>query len=139
MDRKTRATSSARRPAAAPDGGCTVHRTDAAVADGSRCSGEQWLYELKLSEPVRYSAPLDADLPVLNQAVKARGFEGLLAKQCTSVYAPGLRMGAWMKMRVNRGYGFVIGGYTRGTNTFDALIFRSTFLGGNGWVHLAVR
>jgi hypothetical protein len=42
-------------------------------------------------------------------------------------------MGAWMKMRVNRGYGFVIGGYTRGTKTFDALIFRPTFLGGNGW------
>ena len=28
-----------------------------------------------------------------------------------------------MKMRVNRGQEFVIGGYTRGTNTFDALIF----------------
>jgi hypothetical protein len=43
------------------------------------------------------------------------------------------------EMRVNRGYGFVIGGYTRGTKTFDALIFRPTFLGGNGWGHLAVR
>jgi bifunctional non-homologous end joining protein LigD len=28
-----------------------------------------------------------------------------------------------MKMRVNRGQEFVIGGYTRGTATFDALIF----------------
>ena len=28
-----------------------------------------------------------------------------------------------MKMRVNRGQEFVIGGYTRGTKTFDALIF----------------
>jgi ATP-dependent DNA ligase len=28
-----------------------------------------------------------------------------------------------MKMRVNRGQEFVIGGYTVGTNTFDALIF----------------
>jgi ATP dependent DNA ligase-like protein len=27
---------------------------------------------------------------------------------------------AWMKMRVNRGQEFVIGGYTRGTRTFDA-------------------
>lgn len=77
----------------------------------------------KLPEPVRYSAPLDADLPVLIQSVKAHGFEGLVAKRCSSVYEPGLRSGAWMKMRVNRGQEFVIGGYTRGTKTFDALVF----------------
>jgi bifunctional non-homologous end joining protein LigD len=76
----------------------------------------------KLSEPVRYSAPLDADLPVLIQSVKVHGFEGLVAKRCNSVYEPGLRSGAWMKMRVNRGQEFVIGGYTRGTKTFDALV-----------------
>ena len=77
----------------------------------------------KLPEPVRYSAPLDAELPVLIQSVKAHGFEGLVAKRWNSPYEPGLRSGAWMKMRVNRGQEFVIGGYTRGTKTFDALIF----------------
>ena len=77
----------------------------------------------KLSEPIRYASSLDADLPVLIQSVKEQGFEGLVAKRRTSVYEPGLRSGAWMKMRVNRGQEFVIGGYTRGTNTFDALIF----------------
>ena len=77
----------------------------------------------KLAEPVRYSAPLDADLPVLIQSVKAHGFEGLVAKRTTSAYESGLRSGAWMKMRVNRGQEFVIGGYTRGTKTFDALVF----------------
>lgn len=50
-----------------------------------------------LAEPVRYSAPLDADLPVLVQSVKVHGFEGLVAKRCTSVYEAGLRTGAWMK------------------------------------------
>ena len=34
----------------------------------------------KLPEPIRYSAPLDADLPVLIQSVKVHGFEGLVAK-----------------------------------------------------------
>jgi DNA ligase D-like protein (predicted ligase) len=77
----------------------------------------------KLSEPVRYTSSLDADLPVLVQSVKEQGFEGLVAKRRNSVYEPGLRTGAWMKMRVNRGQEFVIGGYTRGTRTFDALIF----------------
>ena len=76
-----------------------------------------------LGEPVRYAAPLEADLPSLIHAVKAQGFEGLVAKRSSSVYEPGLRSGAWMKMRVNRGQEFVIGGYTRGTNSFDALIF----------------
>jgi len=77
----------------------------------------------KLPEPVRYSAPLDADLDILIQSVKVHGFEGLVAKRRSSVYQAGLRTGAWMKMRVNRGQEFVIGGYTRGTHTFDALIF----------------
>jgi DNA ligase D-like protein (predicted ligase) len=77
----------------------------------------------KLSEPVRYTSSLDAALPVLVQSVKEQGFEGLVAKRRNSVYEPGLRTGAWMKMRVNRGQEFVIGGYTRGTKTFDALIF----------------
>jgi bifunctional non-homologous end joining protein LigD len=77
----------------------------------------------KLMEPVRYSPSLDAALPVLVQSVRAQRFEGLVAKRRSSVYEPGRRTGAWMKMRVNRGQEFVIGGYTRGTKTFDALIF----------------
>jgi DNA ligase D-like protein (predicted ligase) len=77
----------------------------------------------KLAEPVRYAAPLDSDLPTLIQSVKAHGFEGLVAKQSASIYQPGLRSGAWMKMRVNRAQEFVIGGYTHGTRTFDALVF----------------
>ena len=77
----------------------------------------------KLREPVRYASAFDASLDVLIQSVKAQGFEGLVAKRRSSVYEPGLRSGAWMKMRVNRGQEFVIGGYTRGTATFDALIF----------------
>jgi bifunctional non-homologous end joining protein LigD len=77
----------------------------------------------KLADPVRYAAPLDAALPVLIQSVKAQGLEGLVAKRRSSIYEPGLRSGAWMKMRVNRGQEFVIGGYTRGTTTFDALVF----------------
>jgi bifunctional non-homologous end joining protein LigD len=76
----------------------------------------------KLAEPVRYSEPLDADLTVLVQSVKAHGLEGLVAKRRDSVYEAGLRSGAWMKMRVNRGQEFVIGGYTRGTTAFDAMV-----------------
>jgi DNA ligase D-like protein (predicted ligase) len=76
-----------------------------------------------LVEPARYAAPLEASLPVLIHSVKAQGFEGLVAKRLDSRYEPGLRTGAWLKMRVNRRQEFVIGGYTVGGNPFDALIF----------------
>jgi ATP-dependent DNA ligase len=55
-------------------------------------------------------------------AVKAQGFEGLVAKRRDSKYEPGLRSGAWRKMRVNQGQELVIGGYTTSVNNFDALI-----------------
>jgi bifunctional non-homologous end joining protein LigD len=77
----------------------------------------------RLAEPCRYAGPLDASLPVLVESIKAHGLEGLVAKRRDSRYEPGHRSGAWMKMRVNRGQEFVIGGYTRGTTTFDAVVF----------------
>jgi DNA ligase D-like protein (predicted ligase) len=76
----------------------------------------------KLAEPVRHVGAIDAPLRDLVHSVREQGLEGLVAKRRTSRYEPGLRSGAWMKMRVNRGQEFVIGGYTLGTNTFDALI-----------------
>ena len=75
-----------------------------------------------LSEPVRYTGELRAQLRDLIHSVKAQGLEGLVAKRRNSTYEPGLRSGAWMKMRVNRGQEFVIGGYTLGTKSFDALV-----------------
>jgi bifunctional non-homologous end joining protein LigD len=77
----------------------------------------------KLQEPVRYLPPFDAPWPDLIAAVRTQGLEGLVAKRRGSAYEPGMRSGAWQKMRVNRGQEFVIGGYTRDTKTFDALVF----------------
>jgi bifunctional non-homologous end joining protein LigD len=77
----------------------------------------------KLKEPVRYSSTLNATLPELIRAVKTSGLEGLVAKRADSPYESGLRTGKWQKMRLNRGQEFVIGGYTVGGTTFDALVF----------------
>ena len=77
----------------------------------------------RLTDPVRYAGPLAATLPVLIESVKTQGLEGLVAKRLDSRYESGLRTGAWQKMRINRGQEFVVGGYTVGANTFDALIF----------------
>jgi DNA ligase D-like protein (predicted ligase) len=75
-----------------------------------------------LTEPVRCPGELTASLADLIASVKVHGFEGLVAKRRDSRYEAGQRSGAWQKMRVNRGQELVIGGYTIGTNTFDAVI-----------------
>ena len=105
---------------------------DVLVLEGRDLTGETFdrrreILERKivptLAEPVRYAGALDASLRELIHSVKAQGLEGLVAKRRDSRYEPGLRSGAWMKMRINQGQEFIIGGYTFGTKTFDALIF----------------
>jgi ATP-dependent DNA ligase len=75
----------------------------------------------KLTEPIRYSPVLDGSLKDLTASVKAQGLEGLIAKRRDGRYEPGQRSGSWRKMRINQGQEFVIGGYTVGGATFDAL------------------
>jgi ATP-dependent DNA ligase len=77
----------------------------------------------RLHEPIRYSPDLDATVPDLIRSVREQGLEGLVAKRRSSVYESGQRSGAWLKMRMNRGQEFVIGGYTVGSKNFGALIF----------------
>jgi bifunctional non-homologous end joining protein LigD len=48
--------------------------------------------------------------------------EGVIAKRSDSMYEPGKRSGLWSKYRINLGQECVVGGYTPGTNGFDALI-----------------
>jgi DNA ligase D-like protein (predicted ligase) len=76
-----------------------------------------------LADPIRYSPELKGSVADLVQSVKAQGLEGLVAKRRAGRYEPGQRSGAWRKMLVNRVQEFVIGGYTVGGATFDALIF----------------
>ena len=80
----------------------------------------------KLTEPMGDAGELDAGLSDLMTSVKAHGFEGLVAKRRNSRYESGLRSGAWRKMRINQGQEFMIGGYTKGSKTFDALVLATT-------------
>jgi DNA ligase D-like protein (predicted ligase) len=55
--------------------------------------------------------------------VRRIGGEGVVAKRLDKPYeAEGRRSGAWSKLRLNLGQEFVIGGYTLGSNGFDAVI-----------------
>ena len=55
-------------------------------------------------------------------AVSALGLEGVVAKQRDSRYEPGLRSGAWRKLKLDRQQAFVVGGFRPGVRSVDALL-----------------
>jgi bifunctional non-homologous end joining protein LigD len=63
-------------------------------------------------DPIRYSGAIGGDARQLLQEVKRRGLEGIIGKQPNSVYEPGRRSGAWIKIKCVNEQEFVIGGYT---------------------------
>lgn len=74
---------------------------------------------------VRYSASLGSDAGKLLKQVARLGLEGLIGKRVDSLYEPGKRTGAWIKLKSRREQEFVIGGYTdpKGARThFGALL-----------------
>jgi DNA ligase D-like protein (predicted ligase) len=72
---------------------------------------------------ISYSETLEASASDVIAAVKEQGLEGVIAKRRDSVYEAGRRSGAWVKMRVNKGQEFVIGGYVpAGTNLASIVI-----------------
>jgi bifunctional non-homologous end joining protein LigD len=63
-------------------------------------------------DPIRYSSAIGGDAKRLLEEVKRRGLEGIIGKQSNSVYEPGRRSGAWIKLKCVSEQEFVIGGYT---------------------------
>jgi bifunctional non-homologous end joining protein LigD len=63
-------------------------------------------------DPIRYSGAIGGDAERLLEEVKRRGLEGIIGKQRNSVYEPGRRGGAWIKLKCVQEQEFVIGGYT---------------------------
>src|SRR5207244_4783081 len=59
----------------------------------------------------------------LSDATKRRGLEGVVAKRLESVYEPGRRSRAWLKVKNHNSQEFVIGGWAPGKGA------RSTSLG----------
>ena len=66
----------------------------------------------QVGDPIRYSGEIGQDPKPLLEEVKRRGLEGLIGKQRGSVYEPGRRSGAWIKLKATHEQEFVIGGYT---------------------------
>src|SRR5947208_32538 len=63
-------------------------------------------------ESIRYSGAIGSDANPLLEEVNRRGLEGIIGKQRNSIYEPGRRSGAWIKLKCVNEQEFVIGGYT---------------------------
>jgi ATP-dependent DNA ligase len=73
-------------------------------------------------DPLRLSPLLHSPPGQILDAVRKLGLEGVVGKRIVSIYEPGERSGAWIKLRVNLEQEFVIGGYIPGARGFDALL-----------------
>ncbi|MFN2623839.1 MAG: non-homologous end-joining DNA ligase [Chthoniobacterales bacterium] len=65
-----------------------------------------------VGDPIRYSGEIGGDARSLLKEVQRRGLEGLIGKLRDSVYEPGRRSGAWIKLKCVNEQEFVIGGFT---------------------------
>ncbi len=72
------------------------------------------------------SVLLSDELPgtpaAIQQAVRGLGLEGVVAKRRRSLYQPGKRTDAWVKVKFNRRQEFVVGGFKPAGANFDSLL-----------------
>jgi ATP-dependent DNA ligase len=74
----------------------------------------EWLMDaIRKESPFRVSEFVE-DGPAFFDAVKQMGLEGIMAKQRHSVYSPGKRTDAWLKIKTRQTTECVIIGYTPG-------------------------
>ncbi len=77
---------------------------------------------LRFDRLVRYSETLNGSAEDILRGLREHGLEGVIAKRNISLYEPGKRSGAWVKLRLHQGQEFVIGGFVPGPYGLDSLI-----------------
>lgn len=74
------------------------------------------------STRVLSSDPLPGTPGQIEQAVRGLQLEGIVAKRQHSIYEPGRRSSAWVKVKFNRRQEFVIGGYKPNATNIESLV-----------------
>ncbi len=72
---------------------------------------------LRADPRVRLSEDIAGDGIAFFETARARGLEGIMAKDRRSTYLPGKRSMAWQKIKIRPEQELVIGGYARGTGS----------------------
>src|SRR5436190_7479448 len=72
--------------------------------------------------PLLLSDALPGSPAAIQQAIRRLGLEGVIAKRRSSVYVPGKRTEAWLKVKFNRRQELVVGGFKPNATSFDSLL-----------------
>jgi DNA ligase D-like protein (predicted ligase) len=72
--------------------------------------------------PILLSDALPGTTAAIQRAVRRLGLEGVVAKRRSSLYQPGKRTDAWVKVKFNRRQEFVVGGFKPNATNFDSLL-----------------
>jgi bifunctional non-homologous end joining protein LigD len=70
---------------------------------------------------VRYASHVEADGEVFVAAAREQELEGVIAKRANSVYEPGRRSSAWLKIKLRREQELVVAGWLEGQGTHKDL------------------
>jgi bifunctional non-homologous end joining protein LigD len=68
------------------------------------------------------SDPLPGTPDQIEKTIRSFGLEGVVAKKRRSLYEPGKRTNAWVKVKFNRRQEFAVGGYKPGGRSFESLV-----------------
>ena len=68
------------------------------------------------------SAPLPGSVEQIEAAVRELALEGVIAKRRHSIYEPGRRSHAWIKVKFNRQQEFVVGGFKPNAADLESLV-----------------
>ena len=79
------------------------------------------LEQLGLESPRWQVPPTYDDGPLLQQATRAQGLEGIVSKKRSSCYLPGRRSEEWLKFPHRPGGSYVVGGWRLETGSADRL------------------
>lgn len=80
------------------------------------------LDRIRLGPPLLRSEALPGTAAQIEREVRRLGLEGVIAKRRDSVYEPGRRSGAWVKVKFARRQEFVIGGFKPLDRGFDSIL-----------------
>jgi bifunctional non-homologous end joining protein LigD len=79
-------------------------------------------FEFNRDDFLHIPAPLQGDVQVIVAKIQEFGFEGIIAKERTSLYQPGKASSNWIKMKLKQSDEFIVGGYIPGPNGIDQLV-----------------
>ena len=93
-----------------------LHFDDRSLLDEPLEERRRLLGEVLRADPrVRLSEHVEADGIAFFEAARARGLEGIMAKDRRSPYVPGARSMAWQKIKIRPEQELVLGGWVTGT------------------------